>query len=297
MPYLNKKKNTTNAILTSWCFFILIYSISSLSSIACAFEPMLPRVYSTQIDVTGWLMSEKLDGVRGYWDGKQLYSKNGNLLYPPADFTQNLPNFPLEGELWGGHNTFEQTIAIVQRKKNNADWLKLKFAIFDAPAVAGGFIQRIAKAQKWFIDHPSNYAFIIKQTKVHNTKQLQNQLATIEKAGGEGLIVRKADASYIKGRSHSILKVKSYQDAEATVIDHLPGKGRNNNRLGALLVELENGIRFRLGSGFSDHEREHPPAIGESITFKYYGNYTSGIPKFPSYIRLRRDTVHKITTN
>lgn len=284
---INTRTDTANMILTCWCFFILICSAIYQPASACAFDPMLPRVYSSQIDVTDWLMSEKLDGVRGYWDGRQLYSKNGNLFHPPAYFTRNFPDFPLEGELWGGHNTFEQTVSTVQRKKNNTGWRKLKFAIFDAPAEMGGFTQRIIKAQSWFIAHPSDYAFIIKQTIVHNTKQLQQQLTTVERSGGEGLIVRKADAPYVSGRSRSILKVKSCQDAEATVVAHLAGNGRNSNRMGSLLVELESGIRFRLGSGFSDDDREHPPSIGEMVTFKYYGTYQSGIPKFPSFIRVR----------
>jgi len=256
---------------------------------AQAREPMLPKVYSEQIDVRGWLMSEKLDGVRGYWDGRQLFSKNGHLFHPPPEFIRELPDFPLEGELWGGRGTFSQTVSIVKRKQPHNGWLQLKFAIFDVPASPGGFVQRINVVQDWFAARPSVYAFVIPQVIVPDSEHLQQELQRIEKLGGEGLIVRKPDALYAAGRSIEILKVKSYQDDEATVIAHLPGKGRNAGRLGSLLVELKNGQQFKLGSGFSDEERNNPPVIGEVITFRFYGKYPSGIPKFPSFLRVRED--------
>lgn len=234
-------------------------------------------------------MSEKLDGVRGYWDGKQLWSKNGTPFFPPTEFTHNLPSFPLEGELWGGRNSFEQTASIVMQQQPHAGWLKLKFAIFDVPKAPGGFTTRISKAKDWFKTHHSDYAFVIRQRPVHDQAQLMEELQRIEKLGGEGLIVRNPKALYTAGRSSEILKVKNYRDAEATVVAHLPGKGRNRGRLGALLVELADGTRFKIGSGFSDSERETPPPLGSIITFKHYGTYQSGIPKFPSFLRIRSD--------
>ncbi len=260
-----------------------------LAESVCAAKPMLPKVYSEQVDIRGWLMSEKLDGVRGYWDGQQLFSKNGHLLNPPPEFIRDLPDFPLEGELWGGRGTFEQTAGIVRRKQPDKGWLQLKFAIFDVPDASGGFTQRIEIVRIWFAAHPSVYAFVIPQTKVTDHDHLQQELYRIENLGGEGLIVRKPDALYTAGRSMEILKVKSYQDAEATVVAHLPGKGRNKGRLGSLLVQLDDGTQFRIGTGFSDAERENPPVVGEVITFKHYGRYQSGIPKFPSFLRVRED--------
>lgn len=250
---------------------------------------MLPGVYTEQVEVSGWLMSEKLDGVRGYWNGKQLLSKNGNIFSPPPAFIQGLPPFPVEGEIWGGRGNFEQTISIVKQVRPHDGWLQLQLAIFDVPEAPGGFSERIAKAEKWFAEHPSAHAFVIRQTLIDNPEHLQQQLARIEKLGGEGLIIRKPDALYTDGRSPEILKVKKYQDADAVVIAHLPGKGRNKGRLGALLVEMSNDRRFKIGGGFSDAERETPPPIGAVITFKHYGTYLSGVPKFPSFLRIRED--------
>lgn len=256
---------------------------------ADAAEPMLPQEYAGQVDVSGWLMSEKLDGVRGYWDGKQLFSKNGNILYPPAAFINDLPPFPLEGELWGGRGSFEQAVAIVKKQHPHDGWLQLRFAIFDVPQAPGGFTARMTKVEEWFAVHPSDYAFVIPQIQVRDQSHLQQELKRIEDLGGEGLIVRKPDSLYAAGRSPEILKVKNYQDAEAKVVAHLPGSGRNEGRLGALLVELEDGTQFKIGGGFSDAERESPPPVGEVVTFKFYGKYPSGVPKFPSFMRIRRD--------
>ncbi len=274
-------------IITSTILLCLSFLIFTFMS-ATAFEPMLPQTYTTHATIDGWWMSEKLDGIRGYWDGSQLYSKNGTRLAAPQEFTAGLPPFPLEGELWGGRGTFEQTASSVMRQQAHAGWLKLRFAIFDVPAANGPFRLRIKQASAWFDQHPSPYAFVVDQLVVENHAQLQQELKRIESLGGEGLIVRDPNVSYQTGRSSHILKVKQVYDAEGTVIAHLPGQGRNSGRLGALLVRGD-GIEFRLGSGLSDTERDNPPAIGTVITYQYYGHYPSGIPKFPSYVRVRMD--------
>ncbi|MEA2116643.1 MAG: DNA ligase [Thermodesulfobacteriota bacterium] len=259
---------------------------------AHALEIMLPQIYTEGIDVSGWLMSEKLDGVRGYWDGKQLLSKNGNPFYPPAAFTRNFPPFALEGELWGGRRTFEKTVSIVKKQQPHDGWLELQFAIFDVPQATGGFIRRLQRVKDWFANHPNRFAFVIPQKNVADNGQLKTELQRVEKLGGEGLIVRKPDTLYANGRSRNILKVKNFFDMEAVVIAHIKGKGRNQGRLGSLLVELpENSkIKFKIGTGFSDEERDNPPPVGSIITFKYYGFYKSGLPKFPSFLRIRTDT-------
>lgn len=260
-----------------------------------ALDIMLPQVYTKDIPVIGWLMSEKLDGIRGYWDGKQLFSKNGRLFHPPSQFTQGLPPFPLEGELWSGRGRFEKTVSTVMKQYPHDGWIKnnIRFAIFDVPKAPGSFMHRLEKAKFWFTNHPSSFAFVIPQTVIHENNQMQKALQRVERLGGEGLIVRNPNAFYTSGRSNDILKVKSFLDMEAVVIAHIPGKGRHLGRLGSLLVELisknEAPIRFKIGTGLSDAMRDMPPPIGSIITFKYYGLYESGTPKFPSFLRTRRD--------
>jgi len=60
-------------------------------------------------DPAGWWMSEKLDGVRAYWDGKQFLSRNNNIFYAPEWFTEGLPGHQLDGELWVARKKFNFT--------------------------------------------------------------------------------------------------------------------------------------------------------------------------------------------
>jgi len=267
------------AVLWGLLFFLTCRGVWGL-------EIMLPKVYRGGIELSGWLYSEKLDGIRGYWDGRRLLSRNGIPFETPPSFTVNFPPFPLEGEIWGGRGTFEKTAAIVRRQGPDPGWLELRFAVFDVPDNPGGFEERLRQAANWFSLHPSPNAFVIEHRRVDSEERLRAELARVETAGGEGLVLRKSGSPYTAGRSPNILKVKSYQDREAVVIEHLPGTGRNRGRLGALLVELpESGLRFKIGTGFKDEERDNPPPLGSLITFKYYGLYESGLPRFPVFMR------------
>lgn len=263
----------------------LLLSAALLLTAAQGLEIMLPQVYEGGIDLSDWLMSEKLDGVRGYWDGRHLLSRNGLPFYPPPEFTANFPDFPVEGEIWGGRGTFEQTLSIVRSQESDPDWLTLKFAIFDAPNTDGGFETRLARVSAWFDNHPAPHAFVIEHGPVGTNESLYGELARIEKLGGEGLILRKSGSLYTIGRSPDILKVKSYADREGRVVEQIFGEGENKDRLVSLLVELpDSGIRFKVGTGFSDKLRYFPPKVGSVISFKYYGYYESGVPRFPSYL-------------
>jgi DNA ligase-1 len=102
-------------------------------------------------------------------------------------------------------------------------------------------------------------------------------------------MLREPGSSYVAGRSATLLKVKSFHDADARVIGHQPGNGRHQGRLGALLVELANGTRFAVGTGFTDRQREQPPVIGATITFRYQELTDGGVPRFPSFVRVCAD--------
>ena len=110
-----------------------------------------------------------------------------------------------------------------------------------------------------------------------------------ESLGGEGLILRQPGSQYKAGRSNTLLKIKSMHDAEGRVVEHLPGKGRHAGRLGAVVVELPDGKTFSVGTGFSDAQRQNPPAIGSTITYRYQEMTDRGVPRFPSFAGLRTD--------
>jgi DNA ligase-1 len=84
-------------------------------------------------------------------------------------------------------------------------------------------------------------------------------------------------------------KVKSKKDDEALVIGHEAGKGKHAGRLGALSCKLRSGKRFKVGTGFSDAQREAPPPVGAVITFSYFELTNDGVPRFPAFERVRPD--------
>jgi DNA ligase-1 len=102
-------------------------------------------------------------------------------------------------------------------------------------------------------------------------------------------MLRQPGSKYEAGRSATLLKVKSFRDAEAIVIGHLDGAGKHKGRLGALQVRLPSGVEFSVGTGFSDKERGSPPAVGTTVTFRYQELSEAGVPRFPSYVGARID--------
>ena len=237
-------------------------------------------------DVRGWAMSEKLDGVRAYWDGQQLLSRAGYPFRPPAGFLADYPPWPLDGELYRGRSQFEATSAAVRAV--DGDWRGINLHVFDVPQATGDLYQRLATLETWLREHPQARIRLIAQTPVKNREHITSTLKTIEQQGGEGLMLREPNQPYHGGRSPYLLKVKSAPDAECTVVAHHPGKGKHTGRLGAITCENEHG-RFRIGSGFTDAERAHPPAIGSTITDRYRGFTRKGTPRFATYLRPRND--------
>jgi len=250
---------------------------------------MLAHKWNQNVDIRGWWMSEKLDGVRGYWTGTKLISRQGNPFNAPKWFTRNFTSTPLDGELWTEREQFPELVSIVRRRSAGTDWNKVHYFVFDAPGIEGGFEKRLDFTRRWFLEHPNLFAEVLEQQICESEEHLRKKLAEIESLGGEGMMLRRPGSPYTVGRSHDLLKVKTYEDAEATVIKHLPGSGKHTGRLGSLLVELPSGIQFAIGTGFSDLERDNPPPVGSIVTFKYYGFYKSGIPKFASFLRIHEE--------
>lgn len=251
---------------------------------------MLPEQYKEQ-PIDGWVMSEKLDGVRGFWDGKQLISRQGLPLAPPDYFIKNFPPFAIDGELFSERGKFEEIAATV-RSANPKGWYKLKLHVFDVPNAEGDLFARLAKLQNFLAENPSNHIEIIEQIPVKDKAHLNAFFNEVQKLGGEGVVVRNPNSPYIQGRSAQILKLKAVDDEECTVIAHHKGKGKYVDKLGSITCENERG-RFRIGSGFKDKERENPPAIGTVITYKYRGVTANGKPRFATYWRERSDILQQ----
>ena len=249
---------------------------------------LLLKTYSSSQDVTGWLMSEKLDGMRAIWDGKTLKSRRGTLISAPEWFLDALPPFALDGELWTRRGDFENIVSIVRRQKADQRWRDISYHVFEVPHQQGGLLNRLTVLTGYLKQHPSQFIRVIPQSIVQSTDHLNAQLENVISIGGEGLVVRNPNALYHTGRSNQSLKVKQYQDTECTVIAYKKGKGKYVGKTGSLQCQLPSGLTFYVGSGLSDQQRQSPPKIGSTITFKYYGLTKNNSPRFPVFLRIRR---------
>lgn len=250
---------------------------------------LLAHKWENDVDLTGWWMSEKLDGVRAWWDGKKFQSRLGNTFFAPKWFTECLPDKELDGELWVGRQEFSTTISIVRSQGADSAWKKVKYLVFDAPHLKLPFEDRVAWIKAWVADCNQPHIVAVDHEPCQSTVHLKTELARVEAMGGEGLMMRRPGSKYEAGRSTSLLKVKTFHDAEARVIGHDPGKGKHKGRLGALVLEMPDGTQFNAGTGFTDAERENPPPIGSIVTYRYQELTKDGVPRFPSYVGLAID--------
>lgn len=249
---------------------------------------MLANSYHEDINVTDYWVSEKLDGVRAYWNGTQLISRQGNVFAAPDWFTADFPKIPLDGELWMGRGTFE-TLSGAVRKTTPVDseWRAIRLMVFDMPEQAGDFNQRLETLRRMFAQKHSPYITLVAQEKLPSQKALMARLDEVVNAGGEGLMLHLGSAPYRGARSDDLLKLKRFEDAEATVLAHIAGTGKYQGAMGALLVQNSAGVQFKIGTGFSDAQRKNPPPIGSDITYRYRSITSKGVPRFASFMRIR----------
>jgi DNA ligase-1 len=251
---------------------------------------MLAEVYKPGMSLADYWVSEKYDGVRAYWDGRQLFTRGGERILAPAWFTAALPRQPLDGELWAGRGRFAHAVSTVRSQTpNDVAWHEMKFMVFDLPAQGGDFTARLGVLRRLLPITDAPWVVAVPQERATTAEALQALLDKTVKMGGEGLMLHRGASLYRAERNNDLLKVKTHEDAEARVVGHVPGKGRHAHRLGALLVEMPGGQRFKLGTGLSDAEREQPPAIGTWVTYRYNGLTAGGLPRFARFMRVRED--------
>jgi DNA ligase 1 len=213
-------------------------------------------------------MSEKYDGLRAYWDGNRLWTRQGHPISAPDYFLADLPNdIALDGELWVDRGKFEETVSIVRS---------------ETPDERMQFLRAILPKENRFIR-------IVVQERCKGINQLLAERDRVVRLGGEGLVLRQPESAYQPGRSSTMLKVKPYDDAEATVIAHEKGNGKYAGKLGSLRVRTDDGREFSIGSGLTDAERDSPPPVGTIVTYRFRGLTAKGMPRFPSFLRIRRD--------
>ncbi|GAB6069507.1 DNA ligase [Thiomicrorhabdus hydrogeniphila] len=290
----------------------MVFLLFSLTAKADSLKPnlMLLKTYQPNQDITGWLMSEKLDGVRAYWDGKHLISRQGNVYASPKWFTQNFPPFELDGELWLARGQFQETVSIVRQQTPDNRWKQITYNIFEVPNQKGGLLERLSILKAFLKHTPNSFIKIIEQKSIKSNQDIEKELKRILALGGEGLVVRNPSMAYQTGRLSTALKIKQKQDAECVVKSYTKGQGKFTGLVGAIECELIpeqvtrlfpklnelstlNGMKtkkqqiIKVGSGLSDYQRLHPPKIGSVITFQYIGLTKKGLPRFPVFLRER----------
>ena len=251
---------------------------------------LLANVYRPGMPLADYWVSEKYDGVRGYWDGHSLRTRGGETVVAPAWFTAGWPTTPMDGELWAGRGRFAHAQSTTrQQQPDDAAWRQMRFMVFDLPAHGGVFDERLAALKALVASIEQDWVQAVPQQRVATDAALQALLQRTVRAGGEGLMLHKGSSLYRSGRSDDLIKLKTHDDAEALVVGHLPGKGKHAGRLGALLVEMPTGQRFKLGAGLTDADRADPPPIGSWVTYRFRGTHDGGLPRFASFVRVRLD--------
>ncbi|NRQ43446.1 DNA ligase [Rheinheimera sp. YQF-2] len=274
----------------------MIKALTALLLVACCQlmaagkpELLLAQVYNDTVDVRQYWVSEKLDGVRAYWDGKQLISRGGNVIAAPNWFVAGFPAQALDGELWLGRNQFAATLSVVSKQQPvDSEWQQIRYYIFELPQAEGNFTARVNAMQTLVQQQNSRYLTFVPQFRVADNAALQARLSELEQAGAEGLMLHHQDAHYKTGRSADLLKLKSYQDSEAEVIGYRPGKGKYQGMVGALVVKTPDGKTFAIGSGLTDELRQTPPPLGAVVTYRYNGLTQHGLPRFARFLRQRQ---------
>jgi DNA ligase-1 len=249
---------------------------------------MLAQSYHSGLDVSQYWVSEKLDGVRARWDGRQLVSRGGKTFAPPPWFVKGFPDQALDGELWIGRGRYEDVMSIVTRTTPHEGWRQIRFMVFDLPEDTRRFEQRVTAMVRLAKEKQSDYLQVVEQFRVPDDEVLMQAMDEVHAAGGEGLMLHHRDAFYRSGRSGDLLKLKRFDDAEATVLGYKPGKGKYQGMVGSLKVRSEDGREFYVGSGLSDRQRRQPPPVGSLVTYRFQGLTDSGLPRFPVFLRERR---------
>ena len=252
------------------------------------------KFVATKHDPRGWYMSKKIDGMRAYWNGEILLTRGGNEIFAPDWFTEGLPDYHLDGELVFAPDgqecgNFQQTCSVVKRHNPDERWKHILYFVFEFPSREFTF-EALYDWAKCLVPPP--YVRVLEQTVCAGAEHLREVHDEYVANGGEGIMLRNPTSMYEFKRSNGILKVKIFDDAEATVIDHLPGKGKHEGRMGGAIctwTDERNSRTFHVGVGWTDAERENPPEIGSVITFQYFGMTDAGSPRHPKYMRVRSD--------
>ena len=300
---LNKKRSIGALSLwklgTIFLILVILNTGNFLQAVPLHHGKALTPKMRASLTITQYYVSEKLDGVRGYWDGEQLRSRQGLAIVAPQWFTENLGETPIEGEIWLGRETFQSLSGLIARSDaQDPLWNDVTFQIFDMPAHKGSFNERvIAMKQHISMLSPQNpHLKMVAQEQVDSWASVDAQLKAVIAGGGEGLMLHHEQAVYQPYLRHTdLLKVKEIDDGCAIIRGFTAGKGKYQEMVGAFEVEVmidDELKRFKIGSGLTDKIRQNPPEIGTKVIYLHNGFTERGIPRFPRLTEINATCSH-----
>jgi DNA ligase-1 len=153
-------------------------------------------------DVTGWIVTEKFDGCRAYWDGEQLWSRGGKAIDIPDEWRESLPaGVHLDGELFAGYGN-SRRVASAIRHGSSKFTAGMMFMVFDAPEAAGDYLARMRTVRG------NEVVKLVPISIANSTRRAIETMEEVQARGGEGLMLRHPRLRYAPGRTNLMLKMK-----------------------------------------------------------------------------------------
>lgn len=219
------------------------FSLYLMDTLGTRFKTLPDGIFSPTIfSYICWWMSEKMDGVRAYWNGRQSFSRQGKSIWTPVWFTAAL-NVQLDGELWLGAGTsFLDVNKILQ---NEDEWHKLKYYVFDIPSSLGTYEERMVEMQLLKREFPA-HVHVVDSIQCKGTQHLAEYLGTVLSHKGEGVMIRKSNSVYEKGMTTTILKVKVKYSSRTITNTEIWRHWSGSSRSGGLWTLLSTVIIYTL---------------------------------------------------
>lgn len=232
-------------------------------------------------NLSSYWMTESLPGDEVIWDGKKFKG-----VRTPDFFTEDFPAVPMSGIFW------------ISRKepfsapKTDKDWARVRFVVFGLPGSKKvPFEQEEDLIEGLWRGSCSPHITLRRWDRVKDEKDVEGALQKLKSMGGSNLLLKASEVRPEDELPDPVKDDPKYLYGEARVIEHTPGLGKNEGKLGGLVLELDNGQKFGLGGGLTDWIRTHPPPIDSFVRYKYLACTNSGVPKTAILVPEHKPTV------
>jgi len=255
------------------------------------FGAMLAKKWEDDRLVKGLYMSIKYDGLRAIFKDGNLYTRNGHVIQGVQHITNCIPkDYSFDGELLIPGLHFQESSGKIRSDDPTLDAV---YKVFDVPKGTMTFDRRyqLYSDVVGILDAPS-----ITSVKHVQVRSLEHAYDTFDKAlaaGYEGLVFKTPKHLYQTKRSWDWMKLKAENSKDLHVVDFFEGTGKYEGQLGGLIVSHK-GVKVRVGSGFSDIEREQmwdnqDVWLGRTVEVKYHEVTPDGSLRHPVYKGQRWD--------